>query len=80
MVSVTASSSTDGKRKRIVLTINQKIDRCVRLEKGDNRNALMRQYNFGSSTIYDIKAQKDKLLEFHTKSDRQSCRQATYST
>ena len=40
-----------------------------RLENGDNINALMREYNVGSSTISDIKAQKDKLLEAYTKSE-----------
>ncbi|XP_064419100.1 jerky protein homolog [Latimeria chalumnae] len=69
MASNKPSTSKGEKRKRVVLTINQKIDICKRLAKGENRNDLMREYNVGSSTIYDIKAQKDKLIEFYASSE-----------
>lgn len=35
-----------------------------RLEKGENRNVLMNEFNIGSSILYDIKKQKDYLMRF----------------
>nr|XP_014431724.1 jerky protein homolog [Pelodiscus sinensis] len=64
MASKIPAKSKGEKRKRVVLTLKQKIDICTRLEKGENRNILMQEYNVGSSTIYDIKAQKGQLLKF----------------
>ncbi|XP_036598039.1 jerky protein homolog [Trichosurus vulpecula] len=57
------------KRKRVVLTLKEKIDICTRLEKGENRKALMQEYNVGMSTLYDIKAHKGQLLRFFANSD-----------
>ena len=62
-----------GKRKRTVLTINQKIDICRKMKKGDNRDELMREYNVGLSAIYDIRAQKDRKTILHRVRERQSC-------
>jgi hypothetical protein len=52
------------KRKKVVLTIKEKIDLCNRLERGENRNTLMKEYCIGSSTLYDIRKQKNELLKF----------------
>lgn len=52
------------KRKRVVLTVKQKVDICRRVEKGENRKRIMEEYGIGSSTIYDIKAQSKKLRDF----------------
>lgn len=52
------------KRKRVVLTLKQKMEICRRLEQGENRNVLMKEFNIGSSTIYDIKSQSNNLKEF----------------
>ncbi|XP_038601920.1 jerky protein homolog [Tachyglossus aculeatus] len=57
------------KRKGVVLTLKQKIDICTRLEKGENRSVLMREYSVGSSTIYDIKARRGRLLRFFASSE-----------
>ncbi|XP_049710212.1 jerky protein homolog [Elephas maximus indicus] len=57
------------KRKRVVLTLREKMDICARLEKGENRKALMQEYNVGMSTLYDIKAHKAQLLRFFATSD-----------
>ncbi len=54
----------ETKRKRVVLTLKQKVDICRRLEKGENRKLIMDEYGIGSSTIYDIKAQSKKLRDF----------------
>ncbi|GBM09189.1 Jerky [Araneus ventricosus] len=58
------SAKPSNKRKRAVLTITQKLDIIRRLERGENKQDLMRKFNIGSSTIYDIKLQKDKLMKF----------------
>jgi flagellum-specific peptidoglycan hydrolase FlgJ len=39
------------------------------LESGEGRRKLMQEYNIGSSTLYDIKAHKEQLLEFATDSE-----------
>ena len=57
------------KRKRVVLTIKQKIEICQRFERGENRNMLMKEYGIGSSTIYDIRKQKEELMKFHSTMD-----------
>uniref|UniRef100_A0A7M4F3T4 DDE-1 domain-containing protein n=1 Tax=Crocodylus porosus TaxID=8502 RepID=A0A7M4F3T4_CROPO len=33
-------------------------------EKGENHNVLMKEFNVGLSTVYNIKAQKEQLLKF----------------
>nr|XP_033788001.1 jerky protein homolog isoform X2 [Geotrypetes seraphini] len=57
-----------SKRKRVVLTLKQKMEICKRLAKGESRVVLMKEFNIGSSTIYDIKAQSQKIKEFYVKS------------
>uniref|UniRef100_A0A8C0S4N4 HTH psq-type domain-containing protein n=1 Tax=Canis lupus familiaris TaxID=9615 RepID=A0A8C0S4N4_CANLF len=57
-----AGRSPGEKRKRVVLTLKEKIDICTRLEKGESRKVLMQEYNVGMSTLYDIKAHKAQLL------------------
>ncbi|XP_077022752.1 jerky protein homolog [Tamandua tetradactyla] len=64
-----AGKSRGEKRKRVVLTLKEKIDICTRLEKGESRKALMQEYNVGMSTLYDIKAHKAQLLRFFASSD-----------
>ena len=55
-------------KKPVVLTLKQKLDICKRLEKGESRHKLMEEYNIGSSTLYDIKAQSSKIKDFYMKS------------
>lgn len=70
MASKQASAKGKGeKRKRVVLTLKEKIDICTRLERGESRKALMQEYNVGMSTLYDIKAHKAQLLRFFASSD-----------
>lgn len=63
-----SSSKSGEKRKHVTLTINQKLEIIKRLEKGENKNILMNEFNVGSSTIYDIKKQKDELMKFASQS------------
>ncbi|XP_054446087.1 jerky protein homolog [Pteronotus mesoamericanus] len=70
MASKQASGRGPGeKRKRVVLTLKEKMDVCARLERGESRKALMQEYNVGMSTLYDIKAHKAQLLRFFASSD-----------
>lgn len=48
--------------KQAVPTLHQKTDICNWLQKGKRHAALIREYNVGSSTIWDIKAQKEQLF------------------
>ncbi|KAM6215423.1 jerky protein homolog [Rhynchocyon petersi] len=69
-----ASESPAGKRqgekrKRVVLTLKEKMEICSRLERGESRKALMQEYNVGMSTLYDIRAHKAQLLRFFAHSD-----------
>lgn len=71
MASKQAAAKGKGeKRKRVVLTLKEKIDICSRLERGESRKALMQEYNVGMSTLYDIKAHKAQLLSFFASSDQ----------
>ena len=45
------------KRKRVVLTLEEEVDICRRLERDESRQQLMVECSVGSSTIYDIKSQ-----------------------
>ncbi|XP_063238495.1 jerky protein homolog [Bacillus rossius redtenbacheri] len=59
-----SSCNRPYKRKHVTLTIQQKLDIIDRLEKGENRSAIMSCFNIGSSTIYDIRKQKEELEKF----------------
>ncbi|GBN85686.1 hypothetical protein AVEN_156696-1 [Araneus ventricosus] len=64
------SAKSSNKRKRVILTITQKLDIIRRLERGENKQDLMRKFNIGSSTIYDIKFQKDKFMKFASSAEK----------
>ena len=53
---------TAGQRKHINLMIAQKLERIWKLESVENQREVMALYNIGSSTICDIKKQKDQFL------------------
>ena len=61
---VPTPSRSQEKRKRVVLTLAQKIELVKRMEKGESRAKLMAEYGVGSSTLYDLKKQKNELLSF----------------
>uniref|UniRef100_A0A1B6ML08 HTH CENPB-type domain-containing protein n=1 Tax=Graphocephala atropunctata TaxID=36148 RepID=A0A1B6ML08_9HEMI len=62
------SASKTAKRKHVTLTIHQKLDIIKRLEKSENRNNIIAEFNISSSTIYDIKKQKQQLEKFVSES------------
>jgi hypothetical protein len=52
---------TASKRKCLTLKILQKLKIIRRLEGGRNQREVMASYNTVSSTVYDIKKEKDHL-------------------
>lgn len=61
--------SENNKRKRVSLSITQKVELLKKLDSGTSVKSLCGEYGVGSSTIYDLKKQKPALLEFYASSD-----------
>ncbi|XP_069767039.1 general transcription factor II-I repeat domain-containing protein 2-like isoform X2 [Narcine bancroftii] len=59
------------KRKRLSLSIAQKVKLLEKLDSGVSVKRLTEEYGVGTTTIYDLKKQKDKLLKFYSESDEQ---------
>jgi hypothetical protein len=52
-----------------VLTIQQKAEVLRKIDRGVSVSRLRREYGVGQSTIYDMKAQKNQILQFVAESD-----------
>ncbi|XP_017773308.1 PREDICTED: tigger transposable element-derived protein 2 [Nicrophorus vespilloides] len=52
------------KRKKIVLTIKQKLELIRKFESGESTTKLANEYCIGTQTVRDINKNKAKLLEF----------------
>ncbi len=63
----TSDCSNLKKRKRKVLTIEQKIEILKELSRGVSAMILSERYGVGKSTVSDIKKQKDSILDFKRK-------------
>ena len=48
-----------AKRRWFVLTMDKKVELVKRLEKGESRVKLMADYGVSSSTLYNLKKQKE---------------------
>ena len=57
----------EAKKKCKHMTIS--VDLLRELDKGVSVWTLCQQYNIGSSTVYDIKKQKNLFLKFYSESD-----------
>nr|XP_015833731.1 PREDICTED: jerky protein homolog-like isoform X1 [Tribolium castaneum]XP_015833732.1 PREDICTED: jerky protein homolog-like isoform X2 [Tribolium castaneum] len=53
-----------SKRKRVVLTFQQKLEILQQLNEGTRGSVLAKQYGIGTSTISDIKRNADAILKF----------------
>lgn len=53
-----------ARRKHITLTIKQKSDIVDRLVRGESGKALANEYGVGTSTISDIKKNKEQLIGY----------------
>ncbi|XP_053671705.1 jerky protein homolog-like [Anopheles nili] len=58
------SAQVRAKRKKYVLTLQQKLALINRFESGETVLLLAREYNIGSQTVRDIIKQKKKIREF----------------
>ncbi len=63
----TSDCSNLKKRKRKVLTIEQKNKILKALSRGVSATILSERYGVGKSTVSDIKKQKDSILDFKRK-------------
>lgn len=74
-----------GKRKRVVLTIKDKLDIIKKLEEGNSFKKLSVLYGIGESTVRDIKKNKERIINYANNSDptsgvskRKSMKSSTY--
>nr|XP_020009435.1 jerky protein [Castor canadensis] len=64
-------NSEKKKRKHLSLSIAQKVELLQKLDAGLSVKHLTEEYGVGTTTVYDLKKQKDKLLKFYSDSDNQ---------
>ena len=60
----TASGSKNAKRKRVVLSIDQKIEVLKLIDKGTSYTIIMEKYGIGRATVSDIKRRRSSLMDF----------------
>lgn len=61
-----------GKRKRVVLTIKDKLDIIKKLEDGGSSKQLAVIYGIGETTVRDIRKNKEKIITYASSSDSTS--------
>ena len=54
----------DQRRKRVLLTIFQKVEILKKLQHGSSVKMIQEEYNVGKSTIYDLRSDKEKILQY----------------
>lgn len=69
MANSTPSNENNRKRKHVSLTIIEKIEIIKKLDCGASTRFLAHAYGISPRTIYDIKKQKEKLLNFYMNRD-----------
>ncbi|KAG7164253.1 Jerky protein-like 1, partial [Homarus americanus] len=65
-----AKKSGGVKRKHRALSIAEKVEVLKKLDSGVSVRTICETYSIGSSTVYDIKKQKEKLLKFFSDVDQ----------
>jgi hypothetical protein len=65
-------ASVSQKRKRVVLSIQQKLEIIEKLEKGHLVKVLAKDYGIGEQTVRDLKKKKNELISFACASDSSS--------
>ena len=65
--SVRRVEKVDSKRKKVVLSIEEKLDILELIEKGTSYTIITEKYGIGKSTVTDIKKSKHKLEAFKKK-------------
>ena len=54
----------DQRRKRVSLTIFQKVEILKKLQHGSSVKMIQEEYNVGKSKIYDLRSDKEKILQY----------------
>ena len=49
--------------------ITQKVDNLRRLELGEAASKLVQEYGIGTTTINDLKSQKERIMKFYSEID-----------
>ena len=69
----------ENKRKRVLLTIAQKLEICEKIKRKVSYEEIMHTYNIGKSTICDIKNSETKMREFASNKELLGIKNATKS-
>ena len=62
-----SGGSVVKKRSRNILSIARKVELLRKMEAGVPRKTIMEEYGVSSSTIYDLKKQKNELFSYLSK-------------
>nr|XP_053640466.1 serine/threonine-protein kinase Pink1, mitochondrial-like [Cherax quadricarinatus] len=65
-------NSEKKKRKHLTLSVMQKVELLQKLDRGVSVRHLNEEYGIGTTTVYDLKKQKDKLLKYYNDNDDQN--------
>ena len=60
-----AKSKSTGKRKRVVLSIDEKMEILKLIDKDVSYSIIMDKYGIGRSTVSDIEKNKDSIMAFN---------------
>ena len=59
----TASGNKSSKRKRVVLSIDDKIEVLKLIDKGTSYTIIMEKYGIGRATVSDIKKKRSSMMD-----------------
>ena len=66
-------ASKPRKRKRVILTIEDKLEICELVHKGRTMTSVSEEYEIGRPTVHDIVKSEDKLKTFQTELEDNDC-------
>ena len=72
-VATSAVAAVGKKRKRVVLTIEEKLKVCDLVESGKSLTSVALEFNMLKSTVHDIVKNKEKLRSFLTEVQEGDC-------
>ena len=62
-----------SKRKRVSLTIDEKIKFCKLAKKNVPKSSIMLQYNIRKSTLNEIIGKEEQIVQFKAEKERTIC-------
>ncbi len=66
-------ASTSKKRKRTVLSIEQKLDILKKIDWGSSLASIAEEFEVGKTTVYDLKVSRQKIMKFVTETQDERC-------